>query len=306
MAVTHIQIDTISLIPELQHRPRESEKVKEYADLITAGVKLPPVFVVFDGREFLLVDGFHRLAAHEQAGIKEIAANIVNATRLDAIWASFSANTKHGVPLTREQKREVIQKIINDPQWNTKTDEQIATHVGVSSRFVRGVRAEDTNEDTEHPITGTVPVMGTDDSTNEESESSLSDKKSTKGTKKTAPKEEQPKLPTTDFAGHTLPKDIAEPFARIDAAKSFMHDLSVIRNTIDNAIAAGDMLWIHLPRSQFNADMKNAYAAIKFAIPHSVCPYCKGRTFKTCKACSGAGWMPKEMYERVPEEIRGK
>ena len=50
--------------------------VAELAEEIKAGVKLPPVEVYRDASGVWMADGFHRLRAHEAAGVASIRAEI--------------------------------------------------------------------------------------------------------------------------------------------------------------------------------------------------------------------------------------
>jgi hypothetical protein len=53
-----------------------------------------------------------------------------------------------------------------------------------------------------------------------------------------------------------------------------------------------------LPVQQAEADLNNVFTAIKFAIPHVVCPKCNGGR---CDTCRKTGWLPKEVFERMPK-----
>ncbi|MGI8406505.1 MAG: streptomycin biosynthesis regulator, partial [Thermomicrobiales bacterium] len=50
--------------------------VADYADAMRSGATFPPITVFHDGQTHWLADGFHRVAAAEQAGIITIAADI--------------------------------------------------------------------------------------------------------------------------------------------------------------------------------------------------------------------------------------
>src|SRR5690242_16036490 len=54
--------------------------VSRYASSYNSGCKMPPVTVAKIRLGFVLVDGFHRIAALEKLGVDTVAADIVEAT----------------------------------------------------------------------------------------------------------------------------------------------------------------------------------------------------------------------------------
>jgi hypothetical protein len=43
---------------------------------------------------------------------------------------------------------------------------------------------------------------------------------------------------------------------------------------------------------------------LKFTRPHSVCPYCEGRGHKSCKGCSGLGWVTRTVWNDADEKVK--
>ncbi|MBC7784975.1 MAG: ParB N-terminal domain-containing protein, partial [Burkholderiales bacterium] len=62
--------------------------VDAYADDMKRGDKFPPVDAFFDGTDYWLARGFHRTAAADRSGRKDIEATIHQGTRRDAILFS--------------------------------------------------------------------------------------------------------------------------------------------------------------------------------------------------------------------------
>lgn len=52
----------------------------------------------------------------------------------------------------------------------------------------------------------------------------------------------------------------------------------------------------HLRSQQIAQDLQNAKNAVRFGTPYAVCPKHEG---KKCKPCAGAGWLPKDVYDRL-------
>lgn len=124
-------------------QPRQSineQVVSEYAEALQAGEKLPPVVVFHDGTDHWLADGFHRYHAHRKAKRKDIAADVRNGTRRDAVLFSVGANAAHGLRRTNEDKRRAVQTLLEDAEWSKWSDRQIAEACGVSVPFVGAIR----------------------------------------------------------------------------------------------------------------------------------------------------------------------
>jgi ParB-like chromosome segregation protein Spo0J len=71
--------------------------VADYAEAMIAGDRFPPVVVFFDGRDYILADGFHRIRAARQARYETIQAEVRQGTRTDALQFSLASNHSHGL-----------------------------------------------------------------------------------------------------------------------------------------------------------------------------------------------------------------
>lgn len=123
--------------------------IDDYADAMQAGATFPPVVVYYDGTEYWLADGFHRHAAHRKIGHAEIAADIRQGTRRDAVLHSVGANASHGLRRTNEDKRRAVTTLLQDAEWAGWSNMEIARRCGVSHTFVQNTR----------PILATVASM---------------------------------------------------------------------------------------------------------------------------------------------------
>jgi hypothetical protein len=116
------------------------EAVDEYAEALKGGARFPPVLAYYDGIKYYLTDGYHRYFAHQKAGIKDIEVQIVNGTLRDAILRSFSVNAENGRHRSNEDKRNAIQSMLNDFEWQFWNDTEIAKACRVSAFLVAAVR----------------------------------------------------------------------------------------------------------------------------------------------------------------------
>lgn len=124
-------------------QPRESinkDTVIQYVEDIQNGATFPPVVVFYDGANYWLADGFHRLAAHKAAKLDEIYVDVQQGTRRDAILHSVGANALHGLRRTNADKRRAVIALLNDDEWSRWSDREIARRCAVSKTFVSNMR----------------------------------------------------------------------------------------------------------------------------------------------------------------------
>ncbi len=89
-----------------------------------------------------MADGFHRVAAHEAAGLVDILAEVREGTKRDALFYALSANKRHGRPMSNADKRKAILIMLKDEEWGI-SDRYIADKLGVSPTTVGAVRKEE-------------------------------------------------------------------------------------------------------------------------------------------------------------------
>lgn len=144
-------IEIKKLVLDAGTQPRvaiDDETVKEYTEVIKSAVKgeqpipFPPITVFRDptGR-CVPADGFHRIAAHKGAHVKEILCEIREGTERDALLFACGANTTHGVRRTNKDKQRSVKIVLADPEWAQWTNTDIARVCGVSEFMVRELRS---------------------------------------------------------------------------------------------------------------------------------------------------------------------
>ena len=116
--------------------------VAEYAEAMAdPDTVFPPVIVYFDGREYWLADGFHRLAAWARIGRTDIPAEIRQGDVRKAILHSVAANAAHGLRRTNDDKRRAVLTLLEDEEWSAWSNREIARRCAVSDHLVADVRA---------------------------------------------------------------------------------------------------------------------------------------------------------------------
>jgi ParB-like chromosome segregation protein Spo0J len=137
--VSKLAIKDIIIDPTIQIRNRNNEStIRRYEDSFD---KLPPI-VVFKTKEgFLLADGFHRIAAAERIGRKDVDVFVKTGSRNDALEFAVVANTKNGHELSPDERDEGIRRLKHlHGDWSHA---KIADAMSISEESVRRVFAAD-------------------------------------------------------------------------------------------------------------------------------------------------------------------
>ncbi|WP_067225875.1 ParB/RepB/Spo0J family partition protein [Streptomyces sp. NBRC 109706] len=106
------------------------------ARLAEADGELPPILV--DRRTMEVIDGTHRLLAAVLNGEESISVEFFDGTAENAFLCAVEANTKHGLPLSRADRRAAAARIIvSHPEMS---DRAIAEVVGMAAKIVAELR----------------------------------------------------------------------------------------------------------------------------------------------------------------------
>lgn len=138
--MSRISIKGIHIDPRLQPRVEGIDSA-HVAVLQNAPESWPPVSVVAQDGRFLLVDGAHRVAAAQNLGLAEIAADVVPTPADGDVHAlGFALNAAHGRPLTLTDRRAEAERLLRlHSEW---ADREIGRRCGLAQPTVAAVRAE--------------------------------------------------------------------------------------------------------------------------------------------------------------------
>jgi ParB-like chromosome segregation protein Spo0J len=120
----------------------DESTVDSYAESLLNGDVLPPPIVFFDGSNYWLADGFHRVHAAIRAKRTEVYCFLKEGTQREAILYAVGSNVDHGLRRTNADKRRSIELLLQDPKWRQKSDAWIADTCRVSDKSVAGRRAD--------------------------------------------------------------------------------------------------------------------------------------------------------------------
>ena len=137
-----IQINEIQMDKMLMFREKlDEEAIERYQKRYESELFMPPIIVYrVPNKGCLLVDGFHRVTAAKKAGLKTINADVKNGSYDDAVLAAATANVKHGMPLSQEERKKVVKVFLK--MHPERTNRWIAEDVGVSVHNVQKIREQ--------------------------------------------------------------------------------------------------------------------------------------------------------------------
>lgn len=134
-----IELESIDIYGGTQTRAATNdEAVTSYAEAMEAGSEFPAIIVYFDGTKYWLADGFHRFLATKRLERKEIAAEVREGSRSDALICALGANAENGLYRTNADKRSAVEIALEE--WRDKSNAYLADICKVSVELVRKCR----------------------------------------------------------------------------------------------------------------------------------------------------------------------
>ena len=323
-------VESIRIDGQTQSRERiNDETVGEYAEAMKApaAANWPPVTVFFDGKEYWLADGFHRLLAAQRIGRKNITADVKQGSREDAAWAACAANQTHGLRRTNADKRKAVEIALGlHPEMSAR---QIAVHCGVDDSLVAGVRVRcgipapervTGRDGKSYPVPAprakAAPAQGLGPSSRAEltaghgppprSDERCGPPAQPAGSPPAAA--ERPGAESAgrkaggpvDDIGRRIPDHLLELWGRRQEVQDLLTGISRARVAIKAAQDSKDPLFSEVPYSSAIAHLDQAYNAVQVAKPYAVCAFCQGHG---CKVCGQRGLLGKFRWDTsVPRE----
>lgn len=290
MPLRTLKISSLVRDPSIQPRTElDKDSVQQYADAMERGEVFPPITVFkIDGKN-VVAAGWHRIAAAEACNAASIRAEVHDGMTLrDAKLFAISDNAKHGVRLSNADKRRVVLTLLEDDEWATKSNREIAAQCGVSHEHVRRIKEErePKNEEPKPEPQSSEPEQSTGgegDGWGDDNQGGGSEPEKTK----------QESGPLVDKAGNVVPPNLIGAFT--EGREFFSAAVSNLSQTRDALVEAAKngQFGKFLREQDISVELNNVIESLRFATPHGVCPECAG---KGCDPCRQQGWMPKALY----------
>lgn len=150
--VQELPLSSIRLDGNTQTRAQITQSaVDEYAELTADGQQAPPVDVFYDGSDYWLASGFHRLAAHRKVGLGVIQANVRKGTVHEARVFAAAANANHGIRRTNEDVWRAFSLLMSEG-WQAHSINAVARHLRVSHGLVEKMKERHAKEEARKDI----------------------------------------------------------------------------------------------------------------------------------------------------------
>lgn len=283
MAIEQVKLVDICVDADLQSRAEiDGTTVRDYASDIKRGDVFPEVIVfTTDEKTYWMADGFHRWHAHHLLKKRMISADVREGNQRDAILFGLGANVGHGLRRSNADKRQSVVTMLSDSEWKHWSDGHIAKHCCVTGQMVKNYREklhDQPDQVRKYTRKGKEQTMNL-----------------TSG-----PSKDAKKSPVKDSTGKVILVDeLAEVFEERAKLKSLYSRISDIRKEIK--VVSAKRIGIYMNQQEVDAEFKSILGALKFSKPYAVCPTCEG---DTCEQCRYSGFIPKEIYERLPETAK--
>jgi len=133
-----INLDLIDILPDVRVRfTMYPSRVEYFKELLKDG-QVDPILLAKNGARYILIDGYHRLEAATQLGQKTIQAKVEDIPESERMIRAYTANAKHGQPLTRDERDDFITTLAKQG----KKQEEIAKITKLSRRRVGQIIGE--------------------------------------------------------------------------------------------------------------------------------------------------------------------
>ncbi len=331
-AEMELPLDCIDTSPAAAVRAElNADAVQQYSE----AESLPPIDVCEGGGKYFLGDGRHRLESKRATNTKKVTARVrrfatAEEARAAAQLTAFGANSEHGLPRTKEDKRAAIRACLAVPEYAEQSDRRIAEMCKVGHWLVGQVREELTNA---NKLTGKA-AKGSPErkaSGNPAGQKPAAKPETVRATspapepKSAAKPDPLPVLPpepeeepapiqagkrAKDARGRVIPEPLAELFAR---GKSFVNDVRATLAEVVEGVKAeanephGAGLGACVPTLE--QDVKKIGTDIAAAVPWCVCPHVGDDGQHTyegkCKVCIGnRGWLSRHNWHQLSDSVK--
>lgn len=145
MKTESVVIDKIRTDGNTQYRDEIDERVvAQYMDAILDGAIFPPLQTVFDGSDYWLVDGFHRLRAYMGLKHRHVSVQCVSGSQSHAQYLALGVNANHGLPRNTATKKRIVEAALAHTETKSLSTYELSKLCGLSQPFINSIRSPET------------------------------------------------------------------------------------------------------------------------------------------------------------------
>lgn len=270
--------------------------VSEYAERYKLGKKhgmpLPTLFKV--GKDLLIGDGWHRINAMQEAGLKAGTFDVITGTYEDCVKFALGSNTVHGLRRTNADKRQCA--ILAVTKFPKQSNNALAEMCDVSDMLIAEVRKELENSGKVEVVKTRVGADGREQKTDRTKESNANKS----GAQKDGGVSGGNKA--FDATGYPLTEKALLVWKRRDEALKVVSSIAAIGKLFEEAKKNKDLLYREVNFNAVEASLSALQSSAAVSVPHAVCPACQGIIVDTCTLCKGRAVISKFKYESTISE----
>jgi ParB-like chromosome segregation protein Spo0J len=297
--IKNLAIDLIQIDRGTQFRASINDaKVGEYSEILDGVTEWPfdtPCEVFFDGTDYYLVDGFHRYLGAKRIGRASVRCVIRDGSLRDAIKFALSANARHGLHRSNEDKRKAVDFALCDVEWRRLSNRAIAELCGVSEYLVRDMVNENRNEEKaradQHQDSPAIKSQVEEKRTGRDGKSYSQPKLKQEPEEDAAEPEyadveQDEEQPVETQAEKLSPaKQAIQNGKQLQPLQTAVNDLL---NMVGNIPHMEGLELFHARINRIRKDIEAVKGHLVTVRPHSVCPRCNG---VGCPQCGNHGWV---------------
>lgn len=121
-----------------QMRPRlDDAQLRYLEELVADGAEIDPPDVFFDGGDYWLAHGFHRVEAFSRSGAPSAVCRVHEGSREDAIVFGAGANSRESTPRCEATVHKAVETVLS---MTDMSEREICRHCGVTKGVVHRVK----------------------------------------------------------------------------------------------------------------------------------------------------------------------
>ena len=287
-----LSIDLLRLDCDTQARVAvNNEVVEDYAERIAdsnGDWPMGSIDVFHDGCQYYVADGFHRTLAARQVNRESIPCMVHTGTIRDARIYGMTANDKHGLRMSRQDKRLGVEWLLDHCEM---TQPEIALKAGVSVRTVKRIVADRKPKK--------VPMAPSEPETADSGEDWLpNDDETEADSEVVADSTQTVRESTASIVLDSLDREVPK---HLRPANELGITLMTVGRELDKYRAKAKELsempggqWIKLQAADDN--IRALKAVFQLCRYHTHCPSCGG---SGCKGCRDTGFIPQYLEGTV-------
>lgn len=138
LEIRRVPLADVKFIQDVYPREKpNTSTIEQYVDALRDGAGFPPIDLDKDG--LVLLDGYHRLRAHQEIGAEMIEARIIDLEGIPRLLYAAGLNSIHGDRISMAEKRQVARQMAEAGVKQAVIREWLKVSAGTVSEWVKDI-----------------------------------------------------------------------------------------------------------------------------------------------------------------------